>query len=412
MLLIDNIGQLLSLDGQDLGLIKNAAILIEGTQIFWCGPKEKLPAVAINGVIDAQNKLVVPGLIDCHSHLIFAGNRSLEFQWRMAGETYQSIMARGGGIMSTVNQTRSASDEELLRLASTRADAMLEKGVTTLEAKSGYGLSFEHELRSLRLLKKLNESHQIDIHASFLGAHVIPAEFKTSPEAYVAALVNEMLPAIAAEKLALDCDVFCETGAFSLIQTRKILAKAHELGLGLRVHLEQLSHQGTTILLDEFPIKSISHGDFLSEGDTKKIAAHGCVVEILPIAALFLRAKTLPPVAAMMREGVKVAIATDFNPGSAMCDDLVLAARLGVTLMGVSIAEAIKSITINAAIALGRNDIGLIRPGNKADILLTNCDDMSELFYDWTKHPARLIIKNGQPVRKVHEESICSPATP
>lgn len=412
MLLVKNIGQLLTLQAHDhnLGLIQNAALLIDGDTIFWCGPEKDQPQTKITTTIDANRKLVLPGLIDCHTHLIFAGHRAKEFEWRMAGETYQSIMQRGGGIMSTVKATRAASDEELFVLARQRADAFLHKGVTTVEVKSGYGLSFEHELRLLRLLKRLNNSHQLDIHGSFLGAHVVPLECKAHPQLYIDSIVHEMLPAVAAEKLAIDCDVFCEKGAFSLAETRQIFSAAQALGFGLRAHLEQLSHQGSAILLDEYPIKSISHADFLSLKDIKTVAKHGCVVEILPIAALFLRAKTTPPVEALRDAGVKIAIATDFNPGSAMCDDLLLAARLGVTLMGVSISDAIKSITINAATSLGRNDIGLISSGAKADILLTNCDDIGELFYDWTKHPAQLTIKNGQPVRKVHEESFCPPS--
>ncbi len=409
MLLIHSVGQLLCFNHGDVELIDNAAILIEGEHIYWCGKEEMLPKVAVNQKIDAQKKLVMPGLIDCHSHLIFAGSRADEFLQRMNNESYHSIMAKGGGIMSTVKATRQASDEELLSVALKRLERMLQKGVTTLEIKSGYGLKVNDELRILRLIKKLASLQPIDLHASFLGAHVVPAEHKNNPAAYMDLIIKEMLPLIAAENLAHDCDVFCEQGAFSIEQSRTIFKEAKRLGFGLRAHLLQLSHQDSLTLLEEFPIQSISHADFLREEDAKKVAKANTVVEIVPIATLFLRAKTMPPIGALLDAHVKLAIATDFNPGSAMCDDLLLAARLGVTMMRIAPQEAIKAITINAALALGKHDRGTIEPGKKADILLTNCDGLGELFYDWTKHPARLIIKNGQPVRKVHEENICPP---
>lgn len=407
MLLIDTIGQLLCMTGgkDGLGLINNAAMLIDGAQIHWCGPQADVPKVAISETLHANNKVVLPGLIDCHSHALFAGHRAQEFQWRMAGESYQSIMARGGGIMSTVHATRLASDEELFWALEKRADAMLNKGVTTLEVKSGYGLSLEHEVRMLSLLKKLNQNHVLDIHPTFLGAHVVPIEHKDKPQDYVDIIINEMLPTIAQDRLAVDCDVFCEKGAFSIEDTRRIFEKAKELGFGLRAHLEQLSCQGSLELLSEFPLKSISHAEFITIQDCERLAHHNCIVELLPIAALFVRAGHLPPVKALTEAHVKLAVATDFNPGSGMCDDLILAARLGVTLMGLSIPDACKAITVHAAQSLGIADRGVLSPGKKADILLTNCDDVSELFYDWTMHPARLTIKNGQLVRKVHEES-------
>lgn len=408
MLLIHNIGQLLCFDDDDLGWVDDAAILIDGEEIFWCGEEASLPSVKIDEKIDAHKKLVMPGLIDCHSHLIFAGTRAAEFLQRMDNQSYQAIMAKGGGIMSTVHATRQASDEELLGLAMGRLDSMLAKGVTTLEAKSGYGLSVEDELRTLRLMKKLQAMHALELHPTFLGAHVVPVDYKNNPDDYVKLITEEMLPLIVSEKLALDCDVFCEKGAFSIVQSRSIFKEAHRLGLGLRAHLLQLSHQDSLTLLQEFPIKSISHADFLRDEDVARLANMNTVVEIVPIAALFLRAKQMPPVQALYAAGVKMAVSTDFNPGSAMCDDLILATRLAVTMMLMPPTEALKAITINAALALGKEDRGSIAKGKKADILLTNCDGLGELLYDWTKHPARLTIKNGKPVRKVHEEDICS----
>lgn len=380
----------------ELDLIEDAALLIDDSTIFWCGPQKELPQVMVHNIIDAEKKVVMPGLIDCHTHLIFASKRAEEFSWRMSGESYQSIMAKGGGIQSTVSATRKASHQQLFDSAHAYLTSMLHKGVTTIEAKSGYGLSSTHELAMLRILKELNASHAVDISATFLGAHVIPSEYKANAQSYVDAIINEMLPQIAHEKLAVDCDVFCEKGAFSIEQTRTIFKKACDLGFGLRAHLEQLSYQGSAQLLLDFPIKSISHGDFLRADDIKIIAMHNCIVELVPIAALFLRAQQLPPVHELVNSHVKLAIATDFNPGSAMCNDLILAARLAVTLMEVAPANALKAITVHAALSLGFTDRGVIAPGKKADILLTHCHDWNEIFYDWTMHPARLTIKNGQ----------------
>lgn len=398
MLLIDNIGTLATLVANDqsmLGEIEDAAILIDGEKVLWCGKKASLPLHAIHDRIDADGRLVIPGLVDCHSHLIFAGSRADEFARRMNHESYQAIMHKGGGIMSTVDATRTASDEELFRLALARADRIMAAGVTTLEAKSGYGLSLEEELRALRLLKKLNQRHALDIHPTFLGAHVIPADFKDAKAKYVSLIIEDMLEQVASEQLAIDCDVFCESGAFSVDDARRILSRAHSLGFGLRAHVQQLSYSGGVLLVADLPIKSISHADFLSDRDIQLLANSTTVVEALPIAALFLRSQKITPIADLIKERIKLAIATDFNPGSAMCHDLVLAARLGVTYMGFSVNDALSGITKNAAAALGRTDIGSIKEGGLADILITNCLSVNEFFYDWTKHPAEKVIKRG-----------------
>lgn len=401
MLLIDHIGKLLTLavtssSSHEDGEIADAAILIDGERIFWVGPAADLPNTSVDQQVDAGGCLVMPGLIDCHSHLIFAGNRADEFARRMNQESYQAIMAKGGGIMATVNATRQKSDEELIALAKARADKILSSGVTTLEVKSGYGLNSHDELRILRLIKRLNHTHDLDFHATFLGAHVVPPEYVKDRTKYVDLVVNDMLEHIAAEQLAIDCDVFCEEGAFSPTEAKRILATAHSLGFGLRAHVQQLSHSGGIGLLRDLPIRSISHADFLSVSDIVVIAESGAVVEALPFAGLFLRSQTITPVAQLRSANVSLAIATDFNPGSAMCHDLVLAARLGVTYYGFSLDEAIRGITVNGALALGRNDIGIIKPGNLADILITNCYSLNEVFYDWTKHPAHQVIKRGK----------------
>jgi imidazolonepropionase len=404
MLLINNIGCLATMApeaadnkvGEDLALVNNAAMLIDEQYIFWCGEEKNMPAQKITHSIDAEQSLVIPGLIDCHSHLIFAGSRADEFACRMNGESYSAIMARGGGINSSVEATRRASDEELYNLAYARAQKILRQGVTTLEVKSGYGLSFEQEMRILRLVKKLNAEQNLELHPTFLGAHVIPGDYKNRPEEYVDLVAGPMLEKIAKERLALDCDVFCEKGAFSVKQARKILSAAQNLGLGLRAHVQQLGPSGGVSLLEELPIKSISHADFLSTQDINLIAHTHCVVEILPFANLFLRQNQSPPVQELRKACVALAIATDFNPGSAMCDDLMLAARLALTQGGFSINLALKAITSTGAQALGRSDIGKIKAGYKADIIITRAASINDFFYDWSRDLIRVVIKNGR----------------
>lgn len=400
MLQIKNIGQLISpkKNSQELLQINQASILLENAKIFWLGSQQEQPQVKIDQSIDAKGKMVVPGLIDCHSHLFFAGSRAEEFSWRMGGQTYQEIMAKGGGINNTVSATRAISDEGLYDLAKARANKMLKSGVTTLESKSGYGLNTEQEIRLLGLMKKLNEEHDIDLYASFLGAHVVPAEYKNHREKYLHMIIEEMLPQIAEEKLAKDCDVFCEKGAFSKTETAQIFKAAKKFGLGLRMHAEQLSSQGLSELLNEFHIKSLSHCEYLQDSELELVAKKKCVVELLPVAALFLRSANLklPCVKKMLEKNIKLAIATDFNPGSAMCDDLILAARLSLGLMPLSIEQAFLGLTLNPALALGLDDVGLLEAGAKGDLLITNCDNLNEFFYDWTKNPVVKVVKNGR----------------
>lgn len=403
MLLIDNIGTLATMlptAASELGLISDAAILTDKQKIFWCGKQSEIPTVATCHRIDAQGNLVVPGLIDCHTHLIFAGQRSDEFARRMNKESYEEIMKKGGGIMSTVNATRNAHDDLLFELGYRRAEKFLNAGVTTLEAKSGYGLSLDEELRALRLLKELHDSHALDVHRTVL-CHIIPPQFANDRKTYVSMLENDLLPRVSEEGLAEDCDVFCERGAFLVEESHRILTRAHALSLGLRAHLQQLGHSDSMSLVTALPIKSVSHADFVSAEDIEILAKANTVVEALPFAALFLRATQLPPIEALKNAKVTLAIATDFNPGSAMCDDLVQAARLGVTFFKFGIEDALRAITCNAAKSLGRSDIGCIKPDNLADIVLTNCKSINEFFYDWTKHPKKTVIKRGKIIKEI-----------
>lgn len=385
MLLIHNIGYC---EGH-----VDAAILVDGEKIFWIGQEVNLPPVGISQKIDAEKKCVIPGLIDCHSHLIFSGSRCDEFAQRMNNESYQEIMAKGGGIFNTVRSSTMATDEELYDQAKTRASLILQNGVTTLEAKSGYGLCSAQELRSLRILKQLDQDLSIDIHPTFL-AHAIPKEFSKNPS-YIHEIIKT-LELVVKENLAIDCDIFCEEGAFSLEQSLTILRRAHDLDLGLRAHVQQLGFSDGLKLIEHLPIKSLSHLDFVKDEELLALAKQKTIVEILPFACLFLRSPSITPAKKLKSLGIKMAIATDFNPGSAMCHDLILAARLGVTMFGLNVEDALLAITKNASVSLGRTDIGELKPGMLADIIITNCQSINEIFYDWTKSPIKKVIKRGK----------------
>lgn len=387
-MLIDNIGLVFT----GVETIKDAAIVIDGEKILFVGPKKNRPHY--NGPsIDALGKVVIPGLIDCHTHLVFAGERAFEFAQRMNRESYLAIMEKGGGIYRTVKQTIDATDEQLYELAKTRAYKILKSGITTLEAKSGYGLSLKEEIRILKILGDLNKDLPLDIHRTYL-AHAIPKEYVHERKLYLAHVIDT-IDQVAKNALALDCDIFCEDGAFSFDESLTILTHAEKCGLGLRAHVQQLGFSFGVKLLEHLPIKSLSHADFLTEEDIFTVAKSQAVVEILPIACLFLRSKALTPALKLKDLGVSIAIATDFNPGSAMCHDLIMAARLGLSMFDLNVEDALLGITKRAALSLGRSDIGEIKVSNLADIVITNCQSIEEIFYDWTKNPVHQVIKRG-----------------
>lgn len=397
MIVIENIGSLVTMiphGSSTLGEIHDAELVIDGESIVYAGPKRHRAHDEQATKIDAAGAVVLPGLIDCHTHLLFAGSRADEFARRMNHESYQAIMAKGGGIASTALAFSMASDEHLIQLAQQRLDNMLSLGTTTVEAKSGYGLSPAQEIRALRLLQYLDHQHAIDIHRTFLGAHALPKEFALERGRYVA-LVIDMLSEIKSESLATDCDVFCETGAFTIEEAHTILSKAHDFGFNLKAHVQQLGPSGGVSLLKDLPLTSISHVDYVQDNDVEIIAQSGVVVEALPFATLFLRSQQRTPVQLFRAHDIPVALASDFNPGSAMCYDLMLAARLGVVYGGFSPNDALVGITASAAQALGCNDRGIIKAGALADLVITNCTSVNEIFYDWTKHPVSRVIKRG-----------------
>lgn len=399
MILVKNIRELycmLPSATHPLGLINDAAVLIENGTIFWLGPLADLPKnISFSQSIDANKAIVVPGFIDCHTHLIFAADRCHEFYLRSWGKSYGEILQAGGGIVSTMQAVRASSIDELILLARPRLQRMLERGVCTIEAKSGYGLSTVDEIKMLEALKRLNSEGPVSIEATFLGAHALPPEYGGKRDFYVDVLVNEMLPAVKAHGFARFCDVFVEEGAFSVADGRRILSAAQKYDLLPRVHAEQLTHQGAAALACEVGALSASHLEHINADDIELLAKNKVVAEVLPIAQEYLGMKKLAPARELCDAGVAVAVATDFNPGSAMCDDLLLAARLAVTRCALTCEEALQAITINAAKALGRDNIGHLSVGSKADLCFLDCASVWHLLYDWSINPVSMVIKDG-----------------
>jgi imidazolonepropionase len=404
-LLLRGVGTLVTCDPSQgegpLGLVRDAAILCQGERIVYAGPQGGLPRP--DGpepmTLDLDGHMVLPGLVDCHTHLMFAGDRLDDFEARLGGDSYSAIASRGGGILSTVRATRAASDELLVDLTEGRAERLAAHGVTTVEVKSGYGLDARQELRLLELVRKADRRCIAELVPTFLGAHALPVEARRSDEArqaYVDSVVEEMLPAVAERDLARFCDVFVERGAFTLDEGRRVLEAAAALGLKLKVHADQLTATGAAGLAAELGAVSAEHLEQASDADLKKMADAGTVAVLLPGAALFLQ--DTPPQARRFREaGVKMAVATDFNPGSSPSAHLPLMAQLAVLQGGLTVNEAILAITAYAAdaLALGE-DRGRIRTGMRADLALYRLRDPRELLYEIGANHCTGIVKSGR----------------
>lgn len=403
-LLLRNVGALVTCDptrgAGPLGLVRDAAVLCVGERIEYVGPESELPRVRGEEplTLDLDGCLVTPGLIDCHTHLVYAGERLGDFEARLDGESYTDIAARGGGILSTVRATRAASDDELFGLASGRIEAAAAQGITTLEVKSGYGLTTFDELRVLEVIKKLKRYALPDLVATFLGAHTFPARARASAqarEAYVQEILGEMLPAVASRNLARFCDVYIDTGAFTLEEGRRVLSRARNLGLGLKVHAEQIAHTGAAGLAASLGAVSAEHLEQASDADLDAMAEAGTVAVLLPGAAMFLR-DPLADAARFRAHGVPMAVATDQNPGTSPTCNLLLMAQLQVLAGAMRLDEAILGVTLNAARALDlHTDRGALRSGMRADLALFRCRDPRELLYRIGDAPCTGVVKNG-----------------
>ena len=405
-LIIKNAGELLtlspsSLEESGLGIIRKGAITVKEGKIFWIGKTEELPkkfGLGKDGQeIDATGKVVMPGLIDSHTHLIFAGSREKEFEQRIQGLSYLEIAERGGGILSTVEATRKASFDELLLLGKKRLDRMLSKGVTTIEAKSGYGLSLQDEMKILKVMKALQEVHPIEIVPTFLGAHTIPREFRDARARYIDLLTKEMIPRVAQERLAEFCDVFCEEKAFTLEESKKILETGKGYGLKPKIHADQLSPGGGAELAAEVDAFSADHLEHVSQTGIERMAEKGVTAVLLPGASFFLSMKKFPPAREMIQKGVYVSLATDLNPGSSMTESLPLMMTMGCTMYKMVPKEVIQGTTIHAARSMGReNEIGSLEVGKQADILLLAIPNYRYLPYHFGVDHVEVVIKKGR----------------
>ena len=378
------------------GLIECGAMLVEGDTLRWVGDEAALPrGVAVHEEHDLGGALVTPGLIDCHTHLVYAGDRAREFEQRLQGASYEEIALAGGGIVSTVAATRAASDENLFTLARQRALALMSEGVTTLEVKSGYGLSAEHEARCLRVARRLGRELPLCVRTTCLSAHALPPEFTGRTEAYIDAACA-WLPVLHAEGLVDAVDAFCERIGFTAAQTRRIFEAARALGLPVKLHAEQLSDQGGAALAAEFGALSCDHLEYLSQAGIDAMAQANTIAVLLPGAYYFLRETKLPPIAALRAAGVPIAIATDHNPGSSPTLSPLLMLNMACTLFRLTPEEALRGMTVNAACALGLADRGALAAGQRADFVVWPHEHPNQLCASFGLHPATRCVIGGQ----------------
>ncbi len=401
MTVLRNISQLATCPAdsaqQDAGLIDQAALVFEHKQITWVGAEQSLPDhYASEESVDCQQRLVIPGLIDCHTHLCFGGWRSDEFEMRLQGRSYQEIAAAGGGIRSTVAATRAASSTQLMDRAQQSLAGMLELGVTTVECKSGYGLELATELKQLDVYRQLNEIQAIDLVPTFLGAHMIPDEYRQRRGDYINLLCDVMIPEISQKDLARFCDVFIEEGAFSMTEARQILTTAKDAGLGLKVHADQLSNGGGAQLAAELAAVSAEHLEYADQQGIQALASAGTVAVSLPLASLYLRERYMSA-RQMLDAGVKVAVATDFNPGSAPSYHLPLAMMLACIHQQMPPQEVLMGVTTIAARAIAaEQQIGSLLPGFQADIAVIDATSLNHWLYHFRANACCGVIKSGQ----------------
>ncbi|CAM3658739.1 imidazolonepropionase [Pseudoalteromonas maricaloris] len=367
------------------GAIENAAIAIKDGKINWLGPRSELPEVdaIATPIHKANGQWLTPGLIDCHTHILFAGSRANEFEQRLLGASYQEIAAQGGGIASTVKATRLADRETLYVNGKNRLNSLLKEGVTTVESKSGYGLDVENELKLLEINQLLNEHHPIDVHSTFLGAHALPPEYKDNSQAYIDLVCDEMLPQVASRQLATAVDVFCENVGFTYQQTEQVFTRAQQLGLQVKCHAEQLSNQHGSELVAKFKGLSADHIEYLDEAGVEAMAKGDVTAVLLPGAFYFLRETQLPPIDLLRKHKVAMALASDFNPGTAPLCSLRLMLNMACTLFRMTPEEALCGVTVNAAKALGLSDRGVLKVGTRADLALWDITHPAQLSYQF-----------------------------
>ncbi|ABV39051.1 Imidazolonepropionase [Shewanella sediminis HAW-EB3] len=385
------------------GAITDAAVAVEKGRIAWIGLRSELPEfdVLSTPVYRGKGAWITPGLIDAHTHLVFAGNRANEFELRLQGASYEEIARSGGGIISTVKACREASEGELFELGRKRLNALAKEGVTTVEIKSGYGLETETELKLLRVARELGKHHHVDVKTTFLGAHAIPPEYKDNAETYVDLVIDEMLPAVIEENLADAADVFCENIAFSVEQTERVLTAAKDAGLDIKLHAEQLSNLGGSAMAARLGAKSVDHIEYLDETGVKALSQSGTCATLLPGAFYFLRETQMPPIELLRKHKVPMVLASDYNPGSSPLCSSLLMLNMGCTLFRLTPEEALAGMTRNAAKALGVEDnVGVLEVGMQADFCLWDITTPAQLSYSYGVGVCLEVVKSGQLVHQ------------
>jgi imidazolonepropionase len=380
-----------------LGIVENGAIAVRDGRIAFAGPEADLPTeFSAAETIDCEGRWITPGLIDCHTHLVHAGDRAHEFELRLAGASYEEIARAGGGIVSSVKALRAASEDDLVRQTLPRLDALIAEGVTTVELKSGYGLDTENELKSLRAARRVGEERDVTVRTTFLGAHALPPEMNGDKAAYIDKVVNEMLPAVAAEGLADAVDGFCEGIAFSTEETAKVFDAAASHGLRVKLHADQLSNLHGAALAASYGALSADHLEYTDDAGAAAMAKAGTVAVILPGAFYFIRETKKPPVDLFRKHGVKMAVATDSNPGTSPLTSLLLTMNMAATLFGMTVEECIAGTTREAARALGLVDeVGTLEAGKWADFVLWDIGRPAELVYRMGFNPMHARIRSG-----------------
>ena len=377
-------------------IIEDAALVTRDGYIEWLGPRQQLPTGEYGQTHGLEGAWVTPGLIDCHTHTVFGGNRSGEFEQRLQGVSYAEIAAAGGGIASTVRATRAASEDELFDSARQRLRCLLRDGVTSVEIKSGYGLSLESERKILRVIRRLGEELPVTVRSTCLAAHALPPEYKDRADDYIEHICNEMLPALAAEGLVDAVDAFCEYLAFSPEQVERVFKVAQQLGLPVKLHAEQLSSLHGSSLAARYQALSADHLEFMTEEDAIAMAESGTVAVLLPGAFYFLRETQLPPMEALRKHGVKIAIASDLNPGTSPGLSLRLMLNMACTLFRMTPEEALAGVTLHAAMALGMGEThGSLEPGKVADFVAWNIDRPADLAYWLGGDLDKRVVRSG-----------------
>ena len=388
---LENIGCLIIESSSGLEYKNDTSVLLKGDCI------ESIGSGSADTIIDCKGKLVTPGFVDSHTHLIFNNLRIQEHQMRLSGATYEEIANNGGGIVSSVESVQSATPKELFNIAIPRLDRFISMGTTTIEAKSGYGLNTESELKSLKVISKLSEKHAIDIIPTFMGAHAFPVEYEDKKDAYVDLVINEMIPEIEKQGIAKFIDVFCEEGYFDIDQSKRILQAGISAGLKPRVHADEFHNFGASLMAGEMGAVSADHLMKIDEKGIRSLKNNKVVATLLPGTTFFLNKDSYAPARKLIDEGITVALATDFNPGSCHIQSMPFIITLAVMKLQMTIEEAFLAATLHGAKSLGlQNEIGSIAVGKKADLIIWDISKLSEIPYYVSNHPIRHVIKNGK----------------